>query len=182
MACHPRDCLCSAGVRVARPPCSAAPYLSHHYFIHHTNLFPRSTASKCCSEYVPVKQRRAAVQSGRLAPAFEPMPPPPPRPSHSSRQQRPAAPTGSKSGPQRPQASLLKANAEAQRGQPVKSAAEKAAEEEREMMAAMLKKQALRSVQENAIGVVYDRTTCTGWRPPSWCVTSPHRQLLRYFV
>lgn len=36
------------------------------------------------------------------------------------------------------------------------------------MMESMLKKQALRSVKENAAGVVYKRAMPTGWKPPSW--------------
>ena len=98
-----------------------------------------------------------------------PMPPPPPRPAAPTAASAPSTSAPGPSGPQRATGSLLKANVEAQRGQPQKSAAEKAAEEEREMMAAMLKKQALRSVQENATGVVYADPVSTGWTPPSWC-------------
>ena len=128
-----------------------------------------------CSEYVPLKQRRGgALASAAPGPKAQDasgpaMPPPPPRPA-PTRPQPDKATAGPEPSGRQAQGSLLKANVEAQRGQPVKSSAEKVAEEEKEMMAAMLKKQALRSVQENAIGVVYDRRTSTGWSAPTWCV------------
>lgn len=72
--------------------------------------------------------------------------------------------------------SLLKSNAVAVRTQPQRSEAQKAADEEQEMMAAMLKKQALRSVQENATGVVFAEPIRTGWRPPTWCALYLHHR------
>jgi hypothetical protein len=106
------------------------------------------------------------------------MPPPPARPAAPLSPQH-AKPNGTADvrESQRTGGSLLKAKAQAERSQPHKSAAEKAAEEEREMMAAMLKKQALRSVQENATGIVQADPVYTGWTPPSWCEFAGHVNL-----
>ena len=121
---------------------------------------------------MPVKQRRAAMQrQPSAAKAAEPanggaMPPPPPRINGTTHSAASTVPQYGVS--ERGKGSLLKSNAAALRNQPHKSAAEKTFEEEKEMMEAMLKKQALRSVQENATGRVYQDPINTGWTPPSW--------------
>jgi ATP-dependent RNA helicase DDX41 len=117
-------------------------------------------------EYIPVKQRRAALQAGRaLQTTTGATPPSPP----SRQNVAPPVATIAEAPPTRPQESLLRSTAVAQRNQPQKTAAEKVAQEEEELMATMLKKQALRSVQENAKGIVFTEPIKTGWTPPSWC-------------
>lgn len=117
-------------------------------------------------EYIPVKQRRAALQAGRAPRATKSSnPPPPPQRQNAV----PSTATAADAPPARPQESLLRSTAVAQRNQPQKTAAEKVAEEEEALMASMLKKQALRSVQENAKGIVFTDPIRTGWRPPRWC-------------
>ena len=156
------------------------------------NLPFSATSAHCCimgtvcREYVPVAQRRAAQQQkqrrgrprldspGAAAADSTAMPPPPAKPAPAPEQfgLRKGTNADGHNGDTatgRPAESLLKATAEAHRGQPLKTAAEKAAEEEKEMMAAVLRKQALRSVQENAFDVKYDKPLPTGWLPPQWC-------------
>jgi hypothetical protein len=73
--------------------------------------------------------------------------------------------------PHRSDTSLLKANAAAKQHQAPDSEKEREAKEEQAMMQSFLRKQALRSAQENAAGVVYKEPMKTGWKAPSWCAT-----------
>lgn len=72
--------------------------------------------------------------------------------------------------PQRPETSLLKASAAARANQPAETERERAEKEEKALMESFMKKQALKSAQENAFGTVYTEPMVTGWTPASWYV------------
>jgi ATP-dependent RNA helicase DDX41 len=124
----------------------------------------------CRDDYVPVKERKSRLlqsrrrQPGRADPdnstnaqptGEADMPPPPLRPAAAAASHR-------------SETSLLKVAAAAKQNQPVETEREKEAKEEKALMASFLRKQALRSAQENAFGTVYTEPMKTGWTPPSW--------------
>eukprot|EP00892_Ulva_mutabilis_P011492 jgi/Ulvmu1/8715/UM047_0055.1 len=115
-------------------------------------------------DYVPVKERRARLASKRRPREDDQPARDSPRSETIPAKPLPDAP------PQRPQASLLKASAAARQNQPVETAAEKQAKEEKAFMESLMKKQALRSAEENARSIEYKEPLSTGWTAPSWAL------------
>jgi hypothetical protein len=76
--------------------------------------------------------------------------------------------------PKRQQTSLLQRAAAAHKLLPPETEDEKLEKEAKRIMGSVVKKQALRSIEENAAGVVYREPLKTGWHPPSWYERSMH--------
>lgn len=113
-------------------------------------------------DYVPVNERRARQASKRRLRDEDHPATDSPQPDAVQAPPEPDAP------PQRPQASLLKASAVARHNKPMETAGEKQAKEEKAFMESLMKKQALRSAQENAQSIEYTEPLSTGWTAPSW--------------
>jgi len=122
-------------------------------------------------DYVPVKERRAKLASRRRARDDGQAARESPQPDAVQAQPIPDAP------PQRPQASLLKASAVARHNKPAETDAEKQAKEEKAFMESLMKKQALRSAQENAQSIEYTEPLSTGWTAPSWYAHNARQRL-----
>lgn len=122
---------------------------------------------------MPVKERRARLASKRRAKVHENARDSPRTEPTEAQASLPDAP------PTRPQASLLKASAVARHNKPAETDAEKQAKEEKAFMESLMKKQALRSAQENAQSIEYKEPLTTGWTPPSWCASDAPYTIIR---
>ncbi|BDA40614.1 DEAD-box ATP-dependent RNA helicase 35 [Coccomyxa sp. Obi] len=119
-------------------------------------------------EYIPLKKRRQMEQErrqARLAKGGAQLPLP-------DAESAPALPlsahgaNGAGPGPVHAKESLLAAAAKARKEKPAETEAEKLLKEEQEIMRNITSRKALKSVMENAQGIVYTRILQTGWKPP----------------
>ena len=122
---------------------------------------PSRTRPHSYEEYVPLKKRREQEAYARLA-RLGRAPAPSAAPATSD-----AAPPSPSCAAAPPKESLLVAAARARKDGPTETDSERVLREEREMMAAITAKQALKSAKELATGATLTtRALNTGWVPP----------------